>query len=180
MDIADALSESADIHMPQQVGWWPLAFGWGILIALLLALAGYGLWRLFKRMQLQRRLNNAIAELDKCQVQLAGHTDDMQQRLVYVNNVNSVLRRVALAHFPHTEVAGLSGRAWVDFLRSQGNPQEITTELGDALSQGRFAPSCDVDTDALHNMARHWIKNLYMTRIDNKTNSPGTATEHHA
>jgi hypothetical protein len=66
MDIADALSELADIRMPGEVSYWPLAPGWWILAALLLALAVYGVIRLRKRLLLQKRLNAAISELFSC------------------------------------------------------------------------------------------------------------------
>lgn len=182
MDIADALSQLADIHAPQAVGWWPLAPGWWLLIALLIAGLLWGLWKLMARLRLQRRANQAVAELDKCLNKLrADDEQDMQQRLIYVNEVNSVLRRVALAHFSQSEVAGLTGQQWIAFLRRYDQQQLLRDDLAQALAQGRFAPSCDIDTQALHSMAGTWIKGLYMARIDNnKTNSPSTATEHHA
>jgi hypothetical protein len=181
MDIAEALSQLADIYAPSQPGWWPLAPAWWLLLAVLLALAAYGLFKLVKRLHLQRRLSHAVAELDKCLARLqAGGSGDMAQRLVYVNEVNSVLRRVALAHFPRTQVAGLSGQAWVEFLRERDTQGELTPNLALALAQGRFAPSCDIDTQALHSMARSWIKGLYMARIDTEPRPTSTATEHHA
>lgn len=181
MDFAEALSQLADIHNPQPVGWWPLAPGWWVLIVLLAALALYGLWRLMLRMQRARRLKQAEQALNEYhqQLQSAG-SDDMQQRLLYVNNVNSVLRRVALAHFPHDQVAGLSGDAWVDFLRRHDSRGLLTPQLATALAQGRFAPRCDVDIDALHEMAAHWIKGMYMARIESSKQPTSTASAHHA
>lgn len=188
MDIADALSQLADIHLPQQPGFWPPAPGWWLLAVLLLALAAYSIWRGLQRWRLQRRYKSAIGELEKCRAQLlsaaqAG-TPDMAQRLSYVNDVNSVLRRVALLHFSHETVAGLSGNAWVDFMREHDHSQRLTPELAQALAEGRFARQYDVDTDALHTMARDWIKNLYMARIKPgaTTNEPTTsaAVDNHA
>lgn len=187
MDFADALSDMADIHLPEQVSYWPPAPGWWVLAALLLALVIYGIWRMQKRWQLQRRYQNAIRELDKCRAQLEakGGADGntMDERLVYVNEVNSVLRRVALIHFDQSTVAGLSGQAWVAFLQQHDRTGRLTPDLANALAEGRFAPRCDVDTAALHIMARDWIKNLYMTRIkkSSDTATPTRATaDHHA
>lgn len=169
MDFADALSDMADIHLPAEPGFWPLAPGWWVLAALLLALLVYGAYRLQKRLQLHRRYRSALRELDKCLASLqarAGHNGaTMEQRLIYVNEVNSVLRRVALLHFAHDRVAGLSGQAWVAFIKQHDRAGRLTPELAGALAEGRFAPRCDVDTQALHVMARDWIKNLYMARI---------------
>jgi hypothetical protein len=185
MDFSDALSELADIRMPGEVSWWPLAPGWWVLGAVLLALAIYGVWRMQQRLTLQRRLGGAISELSKARQTLrTSGEDDMSQRLIYVNQVNAVLRRVAMLQLSNNAAAGLSGQAWVNFLRNHDKARLLTPELADVLSQGRFAPRCDVDADALERMAREWIKNLYMARIEADTqsdkNNTGTAAEHHA
>jgi len=182
MDIADALSELADIRMPGDVSWWPLAAGWWVLIVLLLALAAYGLWRLQKRLVLQRRINAAMAEVSRARQTLGNRGEqDMAARLVYVNEVNAVLRRVALLHHEHSRVAGLSGQAWVNYLREHDKAKLLDEQLASVLAQGRFAPSCDVDANALERMAREWIKNLYMARIEPKTKTEtNAAAEQHA
>lgn len=176
MDFADALSEMADIHLPAEPGFWPLAPGWWVLAALLLALLVYGAWRLHLRLQLHRRYRSALRELDSClaamQASAGPEGPTMAQRLSYVNDVNSVLRRVALLHFEQARVAGLSGQAWVAFIRQHDRAGRLTPELAGALAEGRFAPRCDVDTAALHRMAGDWIKNLYMTKI-----KPGAAAD---
>lgn len=187
MDIADALSELADIRMPGEVSYWPLAPGWWVLAALLLALAVYGAIRLQKRMLLQKRLNSAVSELSKArQLLSAAGENDMANRLVYVNNVNAVLRRVALLHLDHTAVAGLSGQAWVSLLRRHDKAGLLTVELAQILAQGRFAPRCDVNADALEQMAREWIKNLYLAKLkldpksDTSNNKTRAAADNHA
>jgi len=180
MDFADALSEMADIHLPAEPGFWPLAPGWWVLAALLLALLAYGVWRLHQRLQLHRRYRSALHELDKCQAALQASAGPdgptMAQRLSYVNDVNSVLRRVALLHFEQSRVAGLSGQAWVAFIKQHDRAGRLTPELASALAEGRFAPRCDVDTQALHRMAGDWIRHLYMSRVKSRA-KPGSATE---
>ncbi|MEX2335108.1 MAG: DUF4381 domain-containing protein [Pseudohongiella sp.] len=163
----------ADIHLPAEPGFWPLAPGWWVLAVLLLALLLYGAYRLHKRLQLRRRYRNALHELDKCLAQLQAGEADMEQRLIYVNDVNSVLRRVALLHFAHSRVAGLSGQDWVAFIKQHDRSKRLTPDLASALAEGRFAPRCNVDTQALHSMARDWIRHLYMAKIrpDTDTNT---------
>ncbi|MDO8909797.1 MAG: DUF4381 domain-containing protein [Pseudohongiella sp.] len=183
MDFSDALSELADIRIPGEVSWWPLAPGWWVLGAVLIALAIYGAWRTQQRLVLQRRLGGAISELSKARRALASTGEnDMSQRLIYVNEVNAVLRRVAILQL--NSAAGLSGQAWVNFLRTHDRAGLLTPELSGVLSQGRFAPRCDVNADALERFAREWIKNLYMARIESDTysdkNNTSTAAEHHA
>ena len=40
-----------DLHLPDAIGWWPLAPGWWVVIALVAALLGYILWRVYKHWQ---------------------------------------------------------------------------------------------------------------------------------
>lgn len=182
MDFTDALSELADIRMPGEVSWWPLAAGWWILIALLLVLAAYGLWRLQQRRIFQRRLNAALAEVSHARQKMETRgAADMANRLIFVNEVNAVLRRVALLHHNQHEVAGLSGQAWVNYLRGYDKAGLLDPALAEVLSQGRFAPRCEVDAAALERMALEWIKNVYMARIEPKTKTEtNAAAEQHA
>lgn len=182
MDFTEALAELADIHTPGDVSWWPLGPGWWMLLGLLLMLGAWGFWVLQKRMVRQRRLGAALAEVSRARQQLqAAGEQDMANRLVYVNEINAVLRRVALLHNEHDQVAGLSGQAWVNFLREHDRDGLLDDQLAGILAQGRFARSCDVDAVALERMACAWIKNMYMARIEPKTKTEtNAAAEQHA
>jgi hypothetical protein len=182
MDFTDALKELADIHMPGEVSWWPLAAGWWFVIAVVLALLAFGAWRMYQRQLLRRRVNAALAEVSRARKELeSADTNNMARRLVFVNEVNAVLRRVALLHDDPNQVAGLSGKAWVNYLSKYDKAGLLNQQLANALAQGRFAPSCDVDASALEQMAREWIKNRYMARIEPETKSENNAAaEQHA
>ena len=163
MDSEELLSQLADIHLPAEVSFWPPAPGWWVLAVLLLiglAFIGHKL-----RQQAQRRkiCQFALAELERClnDYASADSTDPDASLLRYVNEVNSVLRRVALVHFPDTNVAGLGGRAWVDFIRQKGDSSLLNEQIASALSQGRFQTRVDVDSQALYELGRSWINSLY-------------------
>lgn len=174
---SDPLSQLADIHLPQQVGFWPLAPGWWVLLCLLAALAVWGIVLLRRHLHHRNLYRHAIGELQRCRDDLrsAGGADGAQ--IDYLNAVNTVLRRVALAHYPRGTVAGLTGRAWVEFLRSHGN-LPLDEDTARALSEGRFAPHCEVDPDRLHEAARQWINSQYLSRIGTGQSSGETATHH--
>jgi hypothetical protein len=168
MDSADPLSQLADIHLPTEVGFWPPAPGWWLLLALLLAAM---LYAAFRGLQLWRRRHMcsiALRELEKCYQpwRTRQAADENAARLRLINDVNAVLRRVALRHYPHTQVAGLSGEQWVEFLRTHGRSARLDGPLSSALAQGRFAPRCEVDADQLHAFATDWIKGMYLARIE--------------
>ncbi len=184
MDSTDPLSQLADIHLPAEIGFWPPAPGWWLLLALLLAALVWLGVRMLKRWQQQRRLIFALAELDKCyqSYNRATPTDEAQQsaaKLDLINGVNAVLKRVALKHFPNDEVASLSGEQWVTFIRESSTSTLLDEQITTALAQGRFARRCDVDTEKLHAMAQQWIKGLYLAKIES-TQSPSTPAPEHA
>lgn len=182
MDFTDALSGLRDIHMPGDISAWPPAPGWWILAALPLGLLGWSLVRTLRQRHQLKRYRSAVEALDQLllRLQASRSGDEMEQRLVYVNEVNSILRRVALLHFDHDQVASLSGTAWTDFLRQHDQRAAITPQLAEALAHGRFARRCDIEPTALDAMARHWIKDLYMARIKPDLSATSKAADHHA
>ncbi len=176
MDSQELLAQLADIHLPEPVSFWPPAPGWWVLaVILLLGLILFARWwnRHHARQQIYL---HAIAELDRCMTTFAeqqGSTD--QRKLDYVNAVNSVLRRVALVHFPDSGVASLGGAEWVDFIRKNGDSSGLDDDLAAALSFGRFQTRCDVDVDALDALGRSWLKSLYLDQPNPTGNTAAAA-----
>ncbi len=164
MDSAELLAQLADIHLPGPVGFWPPAAGWWLL-ALLLALGlwfgGRRAWVVWRR---RRFCGQALLELERILDAFAAaeSEDPDAARLRYVNAFNSVLRRVALTHFPQTSVAGLGGDDWVRFLREHGNCENLDRDLAAALSHGRFRPTISVEAGKLHEFGREWIRSTYL------------------
>jgi len=164
MDSEELLAQLADIHLPQPVGMWPPAPGWWILALLLLVLAVLAARRYLRFGRLRKVCNHALAELDHCLARFtaAAAQDSDVAKLRYINEVNTVLRRVALVHFPLAASASLDGNTWVDFIRQKGESSDMTDEIAAALSYGRFQKQCEVDVAALDNFGRRWIASLYL------------------
>ena len=164
MDSEELLAQLADIHLPAEVSYWPPAPGWWILAFLFLGGGVYLIHRMVQLRNLRLVCQHALAELDNCYQRFAGAEDDDPGtlRLRYVNEFNSVIRRVALVHFPQANVAGLGGDAWVDFIRQKGDSSGLNDEIAAALSFGRFQTQCDVDVDAMNNLGQTWITSLYL------------------
>jgi hypothetical protein len=139
-----------DIHLPAEPPLWPLAPGWWLVALLLLGAMGYGLWRLRRLRQAERRREQIIAELDR----LAGH--DCGPALVA--QVSALLKRAALSRYPRTEVAALTGQTWLAFLDRTGGGGGFREGPGQVIADGAYAPSRDCDAPALLALARRWLR----------------------
>lgn len=164
MEAEDPLSQLADIHLPAAVPVWPPAPGWWVLAALLLcglALLGYVQLR---RWQQRQRLARVLQEL--AQARSAWSKADAAARnaagLALLYAINSLLKRVALLHFPAAQVAPLAGRAWLAFLDAQGGTQEFSQGAGQILADGEYRPVFNGDAEALCQLARRWIERQYL------------------
>ena len=176
MDSAELLAQLADIHLPEPVSYWPPAIGWWVLAAIALVLLII-LFRKFANSRRQQKIcQYALAELQRCYDSYS-HADPAnidQSKLDYVNQFNTVVRRVALVHYPHANAASLDGASWVDFIRQKGESSLMTDDIATALQYGRFQTKCDVDVDAMQSFGQQWIESLYKggnTTNDSNDNS---------
>jgi hypothetical protein len=143
----DPLAALRPLHVPDPVGWWPPAPGWWLLAGLLLVTPGV-VWWYHRRFALRRAALTELRELVRLE------PDDTRLSA----GVNQLLRRVALACFPRSQVAGLSGEAWLRFLDSNSRDKGFCHGPGQVLATGPFAPACTLDRAALIDLARRWIQ----------------------
>jgi len=164
MEAEDPLSQLADIHLPADVPFWPPAPGWWLLAALLLCGLGLLGYVLLRRWQQRRRLAAALQELALARA--AWRKADTATRnaagLNLLYELNSLLKRVALLHFPQAQVAPLAGRAWLHFLDAQGSTQDFTQGPGQVLADGEYRRVFDADGEALCLLVRRWIERQYL------------------
>lgn len=158
----DPLTQLQDIHLPEPVGWWPLAWGWWLLIALALVLLALALWRWQVRRYRQRYRREALALLAHIYHDSQSNQSEATTRRHYLQQVNQLLRRTALTALPQSvqpEVAGLSGQRWLEFLdQSADLSPAFGAGPGQVLAQGPYQPDPPVDIDALHLLAQRWIR----------------------
>jgi len=115
-----------DIHLPENIGWWPPAPGWWllpVLAALALATAWYA-----RRLHQRRRYS--VVNMAKRELAGIRSRYDIDRDAVHcVRAVSALLRRVSISLFPRAASAGLTGADWLAFLRS-GNIQQETGKEG--------------------------------------------------
>lgn len=126
-----ALGEAfAEVVSPEPISWLPRTAGWQVLGILLVLLVLYRGWQRLHRWYRNRYRREAAARLQR----LAGQPDTP----LPAREVNRLLKLTALAAFPREEVAGLYGRAWIDFLNRQCTAPAFAGEQAELLAEGTY------------------------------------------
>jgi hypothetical protein len=164
MEAEDPLKDLADIHLPDPVSFWPPAPGWWVLAALVLAALIYAGLRYAAHWRRKQHLLAALRELDEVYATYQSHktqTDHDTAGLTYLQECNTVLKRVALLHHSADSVARLHGKAWLAFLDSEGETQDFTQGEGRILGDGGYRPTFDGDVEAIQALCKQWIHHAY-------------------
>ena len=101
-----------DLHLPEAIGWWPLAPGWWVLIALLVTGLGYLAWRWLQAWRFNAPRRYALRELARLEAAYLEHRDPV----TLGKQLSELPRRGMLAYAPRADVAGLTGAAWLEWL----------------------------------------------------------------
>lgn len=109
-----------DLHLPEVIGWWPLAPGWWAVIGIVLIGIGFLIraWLRTRARGAARRY--ALGQLDALEQQYEQHKDP----IAFGAKLSELLRRVMLAYAPRTDIAGLTGEEWLQWL-DQGLAQPV-------------------------------------------------------
>lgn len=157
----DPLSELRAIHTPEPVENWPPAFGWWVLLAIILATIGYTASKLIKHYKSRRHLRLAITELEDCYqhtISLHKNEEDNESARNYLNTLNSLLKRVALIDYPQHNAASLVGKSWLEFLNQTSDTNKFTHGAGKVLAQGAYERTIDFNIKDLHELGLYWIE----------------------
>ncbi len=133
-----------DIVVPEPVSWWPLAPAWWVLIAIVVLGSACWGWLAYRRGKSNAYRRAALRELDELGDGVAG--------------VPALMKRVALAMWPRSEIAGLSGERWIAFLRDT-SPDGFDEESAEALLEAGYRGG-ELDAgkrSSLTRSAKRWI-----------------------
>lgn len=143
-----------DLHLPDPVGWWPLAPGWWFILFLVATALGYLTWRTYQRWRHNAPRRFALRQLARYEAEYLEHRNPV----VLGKQLSELLRRGMLAYAPRDEVAGLTGDSWLQWLDSGMPLPYFHTEGGKSLLElpyrdpaGDFS---DVDINALLSAVR--------------------------
>jgi Domain of unknown function (DUF4381) len=109
-----------DLHLPEPVGWWPLAPGWWILILLAFMAIALLIRQWYRAWSQNAARRQALRVLDARVAEYARHGNAVRLG----SELSELLRRTMLAYAPRADVAGLTGDAWLAWLdRGLAPPQ---------------------------------------------------------
>lgn len=147
------LAQLRDIHLPDAIGYWPLAPGFYILgVCVFVVLIGGGYL-------LIRHILNGRSKRAALRVLEAYQRDYLKQPNSQLGaaRISELLKRVALVYYPRERVASLQGDTWVDFLTQTARNIDFK-QVRALLVECPFQPSQPLDLQPLFNQAKLWIK----------------------
>ncbi|MCW8128352.1 DUF4381 domain-containing protein [Microbulbifer halophilus] len=166
----ELLAQLHDIHEPAPIGWWPPAPGWWLLAALTLAAIAAAL--LWLRRRRQRREQNRYREEAVRLLQAINPADTGATQ-----DINEILKRVAVTTFGRARCGNLIGRQWLGFL---GNTADIDCpdEAEKALLEHLYRDDHPDETGnrALRDYAVAWVQS-HSTETDTKRQAATTEAQ---
>ncbi|GJD65694.1 DUF4381 domain-containing protein [Methylobacterium frigidaeris] len=151
-----SLENLRDLALPPPVPLWPPAPGWSILAAGLAAASLVAGWRSWRRYRANAYRREARRQLDAIARRVeAGRCAGAASELAVV------LKRTALAAYPRSAVASLTGPAWLGFLDRTGRTTAFTDGAARGIAEWTFAGDRAVPAAALKAAlrdARAWVR----------------------
>ncbi len=149
----DPLEQLHAYHLPDPVSWWPPAPGWWLLALLVVAGSAIGLWLFMLRRRRRAALRSAQTALRALKAEHDADGDDLK----LIRGLSRLLRRFALARFPRTMVAGLTGDAWLGFLDRHTRDNAFTHGVGRSLVEAPYRPQAELPISELSALVEQWI-----------------------
>ncbi|WP_218354585.1 DUF4381 domain-containing protein [Alteromonas lipotrueiana] len=115
------LAQLKDIQIPETVSYWPLAWGWWVVIFTVLTAAVILTVWLLRQRRFNAARRQALHELNHIGVE----ADD------WPSQINQLLKRTAISYYPAPKLAGLYGQRWTQFLLKQLKPSHQTQAAND-------------------------------------------------
>jgi len=142
-----------DIHLPGAISWWPLAYGWWILLGFVAAGLLVGLL-LYRRRYRERAAIRALKAVARSLTEGAAPVSCIQR-------ISMILRRFAMSVAESRSVAGLTGDDWLRFLDGRWPRDEFSAGIGRVLIFGPYARPGRVspdDASALNELCLDWVR----------------------
>lgn len=118
-----------DLHLPEPIGWWPLAPGWWVIIALAVVAAIFLARALLRKRRRSAARRHALKQLATLTQEFEQHGDVV----AFSRAMSELLRRTMLAYAPRGDVAGLTGDEWLAWLDRDLDKPRFNGDVGRKL-----------------------------------------------
>ncbi|WP_371377014.1 DUF4381 domain-containing protein [Thalassotalea aquiviva] len=145
----DPLAQLKDIHLPEQVGFWPLAPGWWILVLLSISAVVLLLRALLKQRELSKVKRQALKQLST------------QQSLTTVQ-ILSLLKWASMHYYNRQDVASKYSNELLDFFTSKlakDKQQAFVQQAEKAITRCYRKSSVDLHASEFQQAAIYWLNN---------------------
>lgn len=147
----------ADIHLAAKPSAWPPAPGWWILFFLLLGLISFSIIKFVQFRRAKKHQKQILKALEQLEKKL-----QKDQSTEAISDINILLRRLALAHYPRKTIASLTGQDWLKFLDQSGNTKDFSQGAGKLLADAPYLASIpkSADVKGLSSVVKKWVKQI--------------------
>ena len=139
-----------DIITPTEIGIWPLAPGWWLLLLSIVGITTLMIV-LIKRHQKKWGYRKQALQRLKAEYQHWQLAGDEQQCL---SAMASIVKRTAITAYPTVNIKSLYGQQWIDFLNKHTQKVVFDQDLSTALYQKHRG----INIDELYEQYKQWIK----------------------
>jgi hypothetical protein len=141
-----------DLHMPEMIGWWPLALGWWLLAVVIVLTIIFLIW-LYKRLTRKTAIKTAKKILQEIK---RDSTADNGKKL---SELSILIRRVAISVTPGNKAASLTGHAWLSFLDASVTGSPFSEGIGRYLADAPYQklPPENLEISQLISLCENWL-----------------------
>ena len=145
------------VQIPPILDRWELAPGWWFLSFLLFFFIFFLFWLFAKTWRNKKYRREALIELEAIDLRRQKTGDD----LVFLQESQTLLKRVALTAFPREKVAQLTDLEWINFLGRSSKKSRFEDPVAEVLIDDIYREKLDqpLNHHEIKALLRFWIKN---------------------
>lgn len=136
--------------MPDPLSWWPPAPGWWLVLILMLVIALTLRWWLSRP--------RPVKYWTEAQKQLKRIEQSSDDHLLQLQQVSSLLRRMAILRFGREQTASLTGTAWLELLDSAWPRDDFSHGAGVLLEDAPYRIQSESDNNELLRITAEWLQ----------------------